>query len=310
LKTKQKPVHEQPSLLVDSEVVRQIRRHARSSATTEICGVLIGQDRDRKIEVTASIEGQNAEEAGAHVTFTQDTWEHIYAVKDKRFPDERIVGWYHSHPGFGVFLSDHDTFIHRNFFSSPGQVAWVFDPHSDEEGCFGWVDGRIERLTRIGVVDRRGGERAEESADSEQSAVPKKFEVALVPSEPEPTPVRVRHLEVDERAHENGLSLEELVTRVFVLLSVLAIGFALSWYLFPQVRVMVVPVDPRTGMPIDPSTGQILDLPAPNSNVQRAAPNQSDAAKGNSGKAASGQQGQQSSSSPGAQQKGNDAKPK
>jgi hypothetical protein len=134
--------------------------------------------------------------------------------------------------------------------------------------------------------------------------------VALVPSEPEPTPVRVRHLEVDERAHENGLSLEELVTRVFVLLSVLAIGFALSWYLFPQVRVMVVPVDPRTGMPIDPSTGQILDLPAPNSNVQRAAPNQSDAAKGNSGKAASGQQGQQSSSSPGAQQKGNDAKPK
>ena len=71
------------------------------------------------------------------------------------------MGWYHSHPGFGVFLSDHDTFIHKNFFSSPGQVAWVFDPHSDEEGCFGWVGGRIERLTRIGVVDRRGGEHAE-----------------------------------------------------------------------------------------------------------------------------------------------------
>ena len=167
MKAKAKPSNSQPTLVVDSEVVRQIRQHARSSSKTEVCGVLIGQDRDHRIEVAACIEGQNAEEAGAHVTFTQDTWEHIYAVKDQKYPEERIVGWYHSHPGFGVFLSDHDTFIHKNFFSSPGQVAWVFDPHSDEEGCFGWVDGRIERLAQIGVVDRRGGEQAGEDVTPE-----------------------------------------------------------------------------------------------------------------------------------------------
>ena len=115
----------QPSLLIDSEVARQIRQHAHSSTKAEICGVLIGQDRDGVVKVEASITGLNAEEAGAHVTFTQDTWEHIYKVKDKEFPHARIVGWYHSHPGFGVFLSEHDTFIHKNFFSSPGQVAWV-----------------------------------------------------------------------------------------------------------------------------------------------------------------------------------------
>jgi proteasome lid subunit RPN8/RPN11 len=311
MKAKPKPANEQPTLLVDSEVIRQIRQHARSSPATEICGVLIGQDRDRKIEVMASIEGQNAEEAGAHVTFTQDTWEHIYAVKDKKFPAERIVGWYHSHPGFGVFLSDHDTFIHKNFFSSPGQVAWVFDPHSDEEGCFGWVDGRIERLARIGVIDRRGGERAEESAKSGPAADPRNFGAAFAPEEREPTPIRVRHLEVDEQTDKNGLSLEDLVTRVFVLLSVLALGFALSWYLFPKVMVIPVPVDPRTGLPIDPSTGQILSDPRyANSNTQRAAPNQPGAAQSDSGKATPNQPGQPSSSTHGGQQKGNDAKPK
>ena len=120
MKAKNKMASGQPSLLIDSEVVRNIRQHARSSMATEICGVLIGQDKDQRIEVTASIEGENAEQAGAHVTFTQNTWEHIYAVKDKKFPNQRIVGWYHSHPGFGIFLSEHDTFIHRNFFSSPG----------------------------------------------------------------------------------------------------------------------------------------------------------------------------------------------
>ena len=63
----------------------------------------------------------------------------------------KIVGWYHSHPGFGVFLSEHDLFIQQNFFSNPQQVAWVYDPHTDEEGCFGWIGGNIEKLSAIRV---------------------------------------------------------------------------------------------------------------------------------------------------------------
>src|SRR5215467_7120580 len=167
MKAKTKPAAETLEVAIDSEVVRTIRQHARSSSKTEVCGVLIGQDRERRVQVAACIEGENAEGAGAHVTFTQDTWEHIYAVKDKKYPDERIVGWYHSHPGFGVFLSDHDTFIHKNFFSSPGQVAWVYDPHTDEEGCFGWAGARIERLSEIHVKDDKGGEEAGETGKPE-----------------------------------------------------------------------------------------------------------------------------------------------
>jgi len=167
MKAKAKPSNAQPALVVDSEVVRQIRQHARSNSKTEVCGVLIGQDLDHRIDIAACIPGQNAEEAGAHVTFTQDTWEHIYAVKDQKYPEERIVGWYHSHPGFGVFLSDHDTFIHKNFFSAPLQVAWVYDPHSDEEGCFGWSGERLERLEEIHIKDDKGGEEAGETGKPE-----------------------------------------------------------------------------------------------------------------------------------------------
>jgi proteasome lid subunit RPN8/RPN11 len=263
MKAKAKASNVQPSLAVDSEVVRQIRQHARSSSKTEVCGVLIGQDRDHRIAVTACIEGQNAEEAGAHVTFTQDTWEHIYSVKDQRYPQERIVGWYHSHPGFGVFLSDHDTFIHKNFFSSPGQVAWVFDPHSDEEGCFGWVDGRIERLTQIAVLDRRGGEEAHESGALEPAAGASVGSDAIVVQgeKREESPIRIRRLDAEEDTQDGDSSLERLVFTVFSYLMTVAIGFALSWYLFPRVVVMPVLVDPRTGQLIDPQTGQVLAVP-------------------------------------------------
>ena len=50
-----------------------------------------------------------------------------------------IVGWYHSHPGFGIFLSEHDRFIHRHFFGEPGQIALVIDPLAHVEGLFAWV---------------------------------------------------------------------------------------------------------------------------------------------------------------------------
>src|SRR6266481_5435196 len=203
----------QPSVVVHSEVLRQIRQHARSNSKTEICGVLIGSEDKNSLAIEACIAGANATQAGTHVTFTQDTWAHIYQTKDAKYPDHRIVGWYHSHPGFGVFLSDHDTFIHKNFFSSPGQVAWVFDPHSDEEGCFGWVGGRIERLTRIGVVDGRGGERAEESGKPEPGiAGGGDADVVVVRREErEASPVRIRRLDPDEAVEGTALSLERLV---------------------------------------------------------------------------------------------------
>jgi proteasome lid subunit RPN8/RPN11 len=137
----------------DSAVLRKIRRHTSSSMDAEVCGVLIGSERGNTVTVDACIAGESAGQGSAHVTFTQETWEHIYKIKDKEYPDDRIVGWYHSHPGFGIFLSDHDTFIHENFFSSPAQIAWVHDPNSDEEGCFGWVDGKIRRLPRIVLID-------------------------------------------------------------------------------------------------------------------------------------------------------------
>ena len=159
-------VLEQPLIRIGSEVTRRVRQHARAHMQAEVCGVLIGKSGDGVVEIEAPIEAFSAAQAGAHVTFTQAAWEAIYRVKDKQYPQERIVGWYHSHPGFGVFLSDHDTFIHQNFFASPDQVAWVYDPHSDEEGCFGWGDGSIRRLASIHVADTNGEcrERAREQA--------------------------------------------------------------------------------------------------------------------------------------------------
>jgi len=242
---KSKAAAAQPQVLVSGEVLRQIRQHARSSSKTEVCGVLIGEDgaNGDKIRIAACIPGLNAAQAGTHVTFTQDTWEHIYKIKDSKFPDDRIVGWYHSHPGFGVFLSDHDTFIHKNFFSSPQQVAWVYDPHSDEEGCFGWVGERLERLSEIGVEDGKGGEGAGETGKPEPMVMDDGDEEAEVEEQ------------VDDAGSKPPVWLRR-VASVLTHLTLLVAGFLIGWYLPP--RVFLVPIDARTGQqvgePIDQRT--------------------------------------------------------
>ncbi|HUM04361.1 MAG TPA: Mov34/MPN/PAD-1 family protein [Terriglobales bacterium] len=229
---------EQAWVAIGSDVVRQIRQHARSSMKTEVCGVLIGSESGDSVEIEACIHGLNADQAGAHVTFTQDTWEHIYKVKDQQFPNHRIVGWYHSHPGFGIFLSDHDTFIHKNFFSSPKQVAWVYDPHSEEEGCFGWIHGHIERLTQIRILDRQGGQ------DSDVGGRP---EPIIQIDDDEPVPAQRWEPEPEDREE---MSLAQLSVTILSHLSVLLLGFIIGWYFFPKIVLVPVPVDPYTGKPL------------------------------------------------------------
>ena len=122
-----------------------IHRHAKEDTSIEICGVLLGEilkdDDGPYLAISEAIRGENAASQEAQVMFTQETWAHIYDIKDSQFPDHLIVGWYHTHPRYGIFLSPQDRFIHKNFFNQPWQVAYVVDPVSEEEGFFVWLDG-------------------------------------------------------------------------------------------------------------------------------------------------------------------------
>ncbi len=79
----------------------------------------------------------------AQVTFTAETWTHIQDVLDRDHPDKRILGWYHTHPGYGIFLSDMDVFIHKNFFNLPWHTAFVYDPKQNQQGLFVWRAGDL-----------------------------------------------------------------------------------------------------------------------------------------------------------------------
>jgi len=56
----------------------------------------------------------------------------------------RIVGWWHSHPDFGCFLSSTDLLTQKSFFYKPYQVALVVDPIRNEFEFFA-IDNSIKK---------------------------------------------------------------------------------------------------------------------------------------------------------------------
>lgn len=128
--------------LILQSVINEIKAHGRTSMNREVCGVLVGQlcldDDQPYLSITARIEGKYAEHQIGSVTFTSETWDYIHQQMAEKYPDQKIVGWYHTHPGFGIFLSNMDMFIHENFFSPRWQPAYVYDPQAESDGFFFW----------------------------------------------------------------------------------------------------------------------------------------------------------------------------
>jgi proteasome lid subunit RPN8/RPN11 len=186
-----KPDPGEQRIAFDKAAYAQLIGHAVVEPDIEVCGVLVGRlERDADgewIDITNVIKGVSAKQEGTQVTFTHDTWNHIHAEMDRLYADKEIVGWYHTHGGFGIFLSEMDTFIHQNFFSASHHLAYVYDPLAGTEGFFRKVDDKLKPVRRywLGgrervVVMRTAAESAAESGGDNRSAAPSQdFATAL-----------------------------------------------------------------------------------------------------------------------------------
>jgi proteasome lid subunit RPN8/RPN11 len=133
-------------VVVKRSVLQAICEHGLSRTDVEVCGVLVGEccqdERGPFVYVEAMVRGEHSANQVAQVTFTSETWSHIHEEMDRHFPTKKILGWYHTHPGFGIFLSAMDLFIHENFFNASDQLALVYDPLSGDSGLFVWRHGK------------------------------------------------------------------------------------------------------------------------------------------------------------------------
>lgn len=151
------PDNEHIKIYIEQAALSGIEQHLSSDKNNELGGVLTGYNcklhsGESFIIIKNFIKAGFTNSSVSRLTFTHQTWEQINNELENKFPDEIILGWYHSHPGHSVFLSDYDVFIQKNFFNLEFMVAYVFDPTITQRGFFFWNGDKIEKAKGFYVI--------------------------------------------------------------------------------------------------------------------------------------------------------------
>ena len=127
-------------IAVDPAAADDVLRHLGSHGE-ERGGLLLGEVYaegatacgSRVVHVTQSVAATDFASSGVSLRMASGVWEE---ARRRLRPVERVVGWYHSHPGLGAFFSHTDRRTQRAFFPHAYSVGWVLDPRAGESAWF------------------------------------------------------------------------------------------------------------------------------------------------------------------------------
>ncbi|KAF8974180.1 JAB1/Mov34/MPN/PAD-1 ubiquitin protease-domain-containing protein [Flammula alnicola] len=111
-------------------------KHGRAGVPMEVMGLMLGEFVD---EYTVQVIDVFAMPQSG-TTVTVESVDHVFQTKmvdmlKQTGRPEIVVGWYHSHPGFGCWLSSVDINTQQSFESlDPRSVAVVIDPIQSVKG--------------------------------------------------------------------------------------------------------------------------------------------------------------------------------
>ena len=143
------------SIKCSDQMMKKIEDHCFTETQIEVGGFLVGYLEGETAHVTNVFPAKHSVGGPTQLTFTHDSWNAIYEQLEKEPEGTSLIGWFHSHPNFGVFLSDHDKFIQANFFKQDGQITVVVDPIRGRRGWFFSSAGKIEKYEEEKPTDRK-----------------------------------------------------------------------------------------------------------------------------------------------------------
>jgi proteasome lid subunit RPN8/RPN11 len=213
-------VEEDKNIYISQAAYKEIHKFTSNKTSVESGGMLIGNVIEEfgktNIVIYGFVEAKYSEATPTTLKFTHETWEYVHGKIEEKYEDGKIVGWIHTHPDFGIFLSEYDKFIQENFFNEEYQIAYVVDPIQNIEGFYFWINGRIEKCKGFYIFDKNG----------------EKIEIDEIVEKPQE-----KTAESEESKAQSGLPGYAIAIDVILLILVIALG-VLSFSLMNRVKTL------------------------------------------------------------------------
>ena len=138
-------------LYISKIAEEKMRNHAASSAPMrlEVMGLMLGQvfmHQGIEYTVVRDVATTDLDASSTRVRFRRDGFEKLFASLDDVGFDHIVTGWYHSHPGHGIFMSPTDVDTQKSMFTSTFHRAVVIDPVNKEIGAYRLKDIDVESV--------------------------------------------------------------------------------------------------------------------------------------------------------------------
>lgn len=143
-------------LFIGENIIAKMADHADIGFADgkEILGLIMGhnyRDEEGEYSVACGTATTKLDSTEMSVKFDHDSLEELFESMD-RSGGESIIGWYHSHPGFGCYLSDTDIKTHSGMFADGLGFAAVLDPSDETLMVFTVKDG-IQKTVQMVVAE-------------------------------------------------------------------------------------------------------------------------------------------------------------
>ena len=123
-------------LWISSLALLKMLKHGRAGVPMEVMGLLLGDAVDDYTIVIKDVFAMPQSGTGVSVEAVDPVFQkNMLDMLEQTGRTEKVIGWYHSHPGFGCWLSSTDENTQASFEQlNPRAVAVVVDPIQSVKG--------------------------------------------------------------------------------------------------------------------------------------------------------------------------------
>ena len=133
-------------LLMSRQHLKKVEVDARARATVEACGILIGKQEGGDFEVVDVVRASNM--VNSSTRFEINPEELYRAIKRAEAKSLEVIGFYHSHLGYGAGPSAVDLDRMKLF----PDLVWLICDISDESAEFKAFIMRGEKLVELEMI--------------------------------------------------------------------------------------------------------------------------------------------------------------